>query len=763
MIMQRQSDGTYTQIGFIKSNTVITSLYGDGTIENSDTYDLSTGIITRRWGVKVFDGTEAFTNHATIPGWFQLYDNTVYGNKYAYCTHFQYYDRANDIQPGYFTTAMQVDNRGQFVFRVSNETTLDNFKSFLASEYAKGTPVTVYYPLAEPTTETITIPSGLTGTVIGNTTQDGTPTPETPIEVIGKNIYEDIEKIVDKNGDTYFTKGFTRQVTGYPVTLPDSIGKSLLDYKIYGNIFQDTGTVTGNKKLKDSSNKVIIDSEGNEVRTNEVVTYNVPSPDVPAEVVGCGDLLQISFDTPLYGDGTTENSDTCDLLTGIITRRWGVKVFDGTEAWRKNYSSDSNYLYYINRSLINAKKGDVNCTHLPKVIDTPEDIVGIYNSHDNWNAMYFNFGADIMNAQPSGNTIAGLKEYLASEYAKGTPVTVYYPLAEPTTETITIPSGLTGTVIGNTTQDGTPTPETPIEVVGVDKCDYYEIPVVSRGKNLFDENYMGISGSIKYKSIFVGDGSFTLSSTTPLQAGSNACLFLLSGEQASGASSVTNGVSFQRSRTVASENGYVTVAYRNASGEINPQNYTTQLELGSTATEYEPYHEPTTTPIYLPEPLYKDDYITKDNSGGKVHKAWGVKVFDGTENWSKGVSVPEGAYQFFTAKLPFPATVRASDTKNTHFDNGWGVNGIGIDQYYNMYPSISLLPDNATVDDFKSFLASEYAKGTPVTLYYPLAEPTEESIELPDIPTFNGTTIIETDTEIPSSNIEVSYKSKKLS
>ena len=60
-----------------------------------------------------------------------------------------------------------------------------------------------------------------------------------------------------------------------------------------------------------------------------------------------------------------------------------------------------------------------------------------------------------MNAQTSGNTANGLREYLAAQYAAGTPVTVYYVLATPTTETVTAPTipttGGTATIDVDTT------------------------------------------------------------------------------------------------------------------------------------------------------------------------------------------------------------------------------------------------------------------------------------------------------------------------
>ena len=39
-----------------------------------------------------------------------------------------------------------------------------------------------------------------------------------------------------------------------------------------------------------------------------------------------------------------------------------------------------------------------------------------------------------------------------------------------------------------------------------------------------------------------------------------------------------------------------------------------QIEEGSTATPYEPYHEPITTPIYLPTPLYSGEVMRSDGT-----------------------------------------------------------------------------------------------------------------------------------------------------
>ena len=59
--------------------------------------------------------------------------------------------------------------------------TTEEFRAWLAAQYANGTPVTVWYALATPEETTVTVPSGLSGTEEGYLNQSGTPTPTNPI------------------------------------------------------------------------------------------------------------------------------------------------------------------------------------------------------------------------------------------------------------------------------------------------------------------------------------------------------------------------------------------------------------------------------------------------------------------------------------------------------------------------------------------------------------------------------------------------------
>ena len=123
------------------------------------------------------------------------------------------------------------------------------------------------------------------------------------------------------------------------------------------------------------------------------------------------------------------------------------------------------------------------------------------------------------------------------------------------------------------------------------------------GKNLFDKSEIVLSGTtITYMPVNVGDGEYTLS-TNYISPGRND-VFFLPGNVNTGASSLSNGVEHGTSRTVTSENGYVTVALRLSSdGTTSPLDYQIMLNEGSTALPYEPYtgRQPSPNPDYPQE------------------------------------------------------------------------------------------------------------------------------------------------------------------
>lgn len=108
---------------------------------------------------------------------------------------------------------------------------------------------------------------------------------------------------------------------------------------------------------------------------------------------------------------------------------------------------------------------------------------------------------------------------------------------------------------------------------------------------------------LKYYPLNIGDKECTLSTTCPA-SGNTSNLFLLAGNIDKGASSSVNGVSFGISRTVKSQDGYVTIALRTiGDNPNNPLDYDIMLNYGSAAQPYEPYtgNKPSPSPEYPQE------------------------------------------------------------------------------------------------------------------------------------------------------------------
>lgn len=110
-----------------------------------------------------------------------------------------------------------------------------------------------------------------------------------------------------------------------------------------------------------------------------------------------------------------------------------------------------------------------------------------------------------------------------------------------------------------------------------------------------------------------------------------------------------------------------------------------------------------------------------------------VLVLDGTENWSQGSSGDSNVY--YLSGVTKPGTV----AQCSHFT--YGVSQVGkFDTVYGQLRfRVQSLYD--TLDAWKSYLAAQYAAGTPVTIVYQLATPityAHEAVVLPALPDDTG-------------------------
>lgn len=218
------------------------------------------------------------------------------------------------------------------------------------------------------------------------------------------------------------------------------------------------------------------------------------------------ELTEISvhnLSAPLYGIG--DYKDTLNLSTGVVTRNVKKLVLDGTESWYKNGNT-----YLIRFGTIKSLSPGIG------LISTNYPPEGTTVNVRQYTSTYWSSTlTPVIGIRDESHTsVTDFKAFLAVQYASGSPVTVWYVLAESETETVTVPTGMTGEIEGYLTQISTPTPEHPSipkwngkeETGGTYAVTVYDLPEISTttGKNKLTVNTtlapynVTIDGHIKY-------------------------------------------------------------------------------------------------------------------------------------------------------------------------------------------------------------------------------------------------------------------------
>ena len=339
-------------------------------------------------------------------------------------------------------------------------------------------------------------------------------------------------------------------------------------------------------------------------------------------------------------------------------------------------------------------------------------------------------------------------------------------------------------ITGNTVQNGTPTPENPVEVQAVG----------DRTGNLFDYKKYFESTFTKYSEYFewaeiqlkpFTTYTFTTSfseSTTATGVINTAFIITTSTEEPS---TLTGGISSTRIATKTTEADGIIKIYKRIRGNYLPKKedfdsgmYWLMINEGDTALPYEPYGykipvvtsadgtEPITTPIYLDKPLYKiGDYADSINyAEQKVERVVKELVLTGKENW------------YYMPNYDVENTVRIHslgillDRKGTmldlcsHFERmDYHSLNVSNKPAFSIASGTQLVfrvskAEGSAVTYFKSYLAAQYAAGTPVKVYYVLATPETKTVEPVKIPTLNGTTVIDVDTAVKPESMTIKYR-----
>ena len=193
---------------------------------------------------------------------------------------------------------------------------------------------------------------------------------------------------------------------------------------------------------------------------------------------------------------------------------------------------------------------------------------------------------------------------------------------------------------------------------------------------------------------------------------------------------------------------------------INAYNWT--LAEANDEVPYQPYVTPQTASVSNLYAVgdYKD---TQEIIGGVVTHRVGIKVLDGTESgWALSDS---GSTHRFRSVKPSDCHTPASRAASvcTHFkyvSTGSAVGGmfIGASQYWYFIPTDQTLD---TVDEWTAWLVEQYANGTPVIVLYPLAEETTESVQGQALHTSKGTNTISVISEVDPVTLTAEYKAPK--
>jgi hypothetical protein len=309
----------------------------------------------------------------------------------------------------------------------------------------------------------------------------------------------------------------------------------------------------------------------------------------------------------------------------------------------------------------------------------------------------------------------------------------------------------------------------------------YDIDFVTSGKNLLNNeantfSFKGVTFTInKDKSILLSgtatetiywndgklsanlynDKIYTLSGC-PSGGGLNKYYMYLYNESFS-LNDTGNGVTNMSKVTKKVVFGIAILSGVNVNGLV----FKPQLEIGTTATDYQPYQGFETTTLQLNQPLRALPNGVKDTiENGVVTRRVGEITFDGSEMWYKNSGSNSNNWMYYVTIAHIRAKGLCDSLPHNGIDvinsDGSGINRVGFNftQYEKvMYLNVGYYMEQAgltnTVDNLKTWLQSN-----PITVWYELATPTTEQITLPTLPSWYPYTNALVGTELQPSFVE---------
>ena len=304
---------------------------------------------------------------------------------------------------------------------------------------------------------------------------------------------------------------------------------------------------------------------------------------------------------------------------------------------------------------------------------------------------------------------------------------------------------------GNMTQSGTPTPSNPV----------YPTECGDKTANLFDDtNVINIPNLGDRYGVELPSGTYSIYNDTDnnVYYGTNDWtgrqLACSPHSTATIQLNVGSGVGgFFIALNSASQGGCTIVSGSTPPDHFIPFGY--EIPILSNGTTY---------PIYLSEPIRKiGDSVDTAPSSGTASRVIKELVLTGDETLDYHVQPP-----LFMINIPtnhFIPQVTALCTEyvynpvqssilanSQHGD--FGLQYVSVRDEYNVWFNNSTF---ATNNDFKAYLAQQYANGTPVTVWYILATAQTESFTVPTIPTTGTAESFDVDTTLKPSEVSLTY------
>lgn len=286
----------------------------------------------------------------------------------------------------------------------------DSLTAFPAMIQAAGEPLTDY-------------------TIYGNTLQNGTPTPEAPVDVVGFGertgnlFYKTLSRMnIDANGRIISNSAFDLVVAKVTsgMTYSASGGVDIMAYYVDEPAI---GSISYNNRRDSARLTITIPASVNYVvyrvtdRPNNVM-LNLGSTALPYEPYG--------YKLPLTVNGTEHPIYLGQVET---TRRIKKLVLTGGENWELVvFGGHNGFLTYAPRTQI----GTTNCicSHYKTAYTNTNNTIYFISKPSNGRFIIFD---------DRFSSYADFKSWLAAQYAAGTPVTIWYVLETPETTVVNEP------------------------------------------------------------------------------------------------------------------------------------------------------------------------------------------------------------------------------------------------------------------------------------------------------------------------------------